>query len=65
MAGGISIKGLVIGIIAVFMVLMVAMWIIAVGVDPKMIRTSESTPKATTAKPPSPTLPAAPPSPRP
>ena len=65
MGRGINIKGLVIGMIAVFMALMVAAWIIAVQVDPKMVRKSESTPKVTTAKPPPPTLPAAPTSPKP
>ncbi len=60
MARGINFKGLIIGIIAVFMTLMVAMWIIAVRVDPQMIRTSESPPKATRPKPPPTTPPATP-----
>jgi hypothetical protein len=52
----INFKGLIIGVIALFCALMVAAWVIAARVNPKMIRTSEQTPTATPMKTPKTTL---------
>jgi hypothetical protein len=42
MGRGVSIRGLVIGIIAFFIVLMVVVWVVAERANPKMIQPTET-----------------------
>ncbi len=64
MAPGVNFKGVIIGVIALFCGLMVAVWVIAARVDPQMVRTSEAAPMTSPKAAPK-TTPHAPPGRRP